>query len=138
MNRQRREAGAATIFVIGMSIVLLVCGGLVIDGGLAINARMKAADDAEQAARVGADSIDIDALRSTGVVSINEGLARQRAAGYLEGRGYTPGRYQVVVVGNSVEVAVQDTTETTLLQLVGIRTFEVDAAATSEPATEPD
>ncbi len=135
---RRLERGAASIFVIGMSIVLLVCGGLVVDGGLAINARMKAADDAEQAARVGADSIDVDALRSTGVVTVNEGLARQRAAGYLEGRGYTPGRYQIAVVGNAVEVQVQTTSDTTLLQLVNIPPFQINAAATSEPETEPE
>lgn len=136
MTDQRRERGAATIFVIGMSIVLLVCGGLVVDGGLAINARMKAADDAEQAARVAADSIDVDLLRSNGVISINENLARQRAADYLIARGYTPGRYQVTFPPGGVRVAVQDTTETTLLQLVQITKFDVDAAATAEPETE--
>ncbi len=140
MSRRRRasrqERGAATIFVIGMSIVLLVCGGLVVDGGLAINARMKAADDAEQAARVAADSIDQGLLRSQGVIAIDQTMAASRAASYLVDRGYTPGRYQVTFPGDGVRVAVQDTTETTLLQLVNISTFEIDAAATAEPETE--
>lgn len=137
-HRQRLERGAATIFVIGMSIVLLVCGGLVIDGGLAINARMRAADDAEQAARVAADSINEDLLRSTGTISINQDLARARAADYLLARGYTQGRYQVTFPGEGVRVAVQDTTETTLLQLINVTKFDVDAAATAEPETEPN
>lgn len=137
MRRQHQERGAATIFVIGMSVVLLVCGGLVIDGGLAINARMRAADDAEQAARVAADSIDEGLLRTEGTIVINQDLANQRAADYLVARGYTPGRYQVTFpVGGGVRVAVQDTTKTTLLQLVQITTFEIDAAATAEPETE--
>ena len=56
----RSEQGSATVFVIGFAIVLFLCAGLVIDGGLAINKRMRIADDAEQAARIGADSIDVE------------------------------------------------------------------------------
>lgn len=138
MNPRRTERGSASIFVIGMSIVLLVCGGLVVDGGLAINARMRVADDAEQAARVGADSVDIDLLRAGGALVINQDLARQRADAYLAGRGYAPGQYAVAVDGDRVQVSVQDTTETTLLKLVNIDEYDVRADAASTPQTEPD
>ncbi|MCD9199263.1 TadE/TadG family type IV pilus assembly protein [Aeromicrobium wangtongii] len=134
----RSEKGSASIFVIGMSLVLLVCAGLVVDGGLAINARMRVADDAEQAARVGADSIDVTELRSGGALKIDGDLARQRAAGYLQDRGYVAGQYTVDADGNAVIVEVQDTTETALLKLVNIKNFVVNGRATAEPATEPD
>jgi hypothetical protein len=133
------ERGMAALFVIGMSVMLLVCAGLVVDGGLAINARMRTADDAEQAARVGADSVDLDVLRSTGAISIDVGLARQRAAGYLATRGYGVGQYAVdVQPDGSVEVEVEDTTSTLLLGIVGIGTFTVGAGATATPQTGVD
>ncbi len=138
MRRRHAERGSASIFTIGMAIVLLVCAGLVVDGGLAINARMRVADDAEQAARVGADSIDIAQLRDSGTLVVDEGLARDRAASYLRGRGYSNGQYRIDVNGNAVEVAVQDIADTSLLKLVNINSYEVNAAATSVPETEAD
>jgi Flp pilus assembly protein TadG len=136
-RRVRDEAGSAAVFVIGMAIVLFVCAGLVIDGGLAINARMRVADDAEQASRVGADSLDIDQLRATGAVVIDEPLARQRAAKYLEDRGYAPGQFEVDPQGGTVAVTVHDTTSTIILGLVNIPKFNVSASATATPETGP-
>jgi hypothetical protein len=138
MNRRRSERGSASIFVIGMSIVLLVCAGLVVDGGLAINARMRVADDAEQAARVAADSIDVELLRSGGALVIDAGLARQRASAYLARRGYSAGQYQIDVDDAEVEVDVEDTTETSLLKLINIDSYDVRASARSVPETEAD
>ncbi len=138
MSRIRNERGAASIFVIGMSIILLVCAGLVVDGGLAINARMRVADDAEQASRVGADSINLDILRAGGGVVIDQDLAAQRSADYLSSRGYTPGQYSLNVDGETVSVTVRDTTDTMILGVVGIDTYDVEAAASATPETEPD
>jgi Flp pilus assembly protein TadG len=136
--RRRDERGAATIFVIGMAIVLLVAAGLVIDGGLAINARMKVADDAEQAARAGADAIDLDALRNTGEVTIEPGLAQSAATDYLSDLGYGTGQYDVTVAGDSVDVTVRDRVATALLELVNISNFDVQAFATASPLTGPN
>lgn len=132
-----KERGSASIFVIGMSLVLLVCAGLVVDGGLAINARMRVADDAEQAARVGADSINVAQLRAGGDLEVDADLARQRAASYLRDRGYVTGQYRVDTEGNAVVVQVQDTSETALLKLVNINDFVVNGRATAEPDTGP-
>lgn len=136
MSRRDDERGSAAIFVIGMSLVLMVCAGLVVDGGTAINARMRVADDAEQAARVAADSIDVDLLRSGGGLVVNETLAKQRASAYLARRGYAPSQYGIDVNGNQVDVEVQDTTETTLLKLIDVDTYDVKASATSVPETQ--
>ena len=138
MSRKRDQRGAASIFVLGMSVVLLVCAGLVVDGGLAINARMRVADDAEQASRVGADSINLDVLREGGGVEIDPGLAAQRSADYLSSRGYTPGQYSLNVEGQTVSVTLRDTTDTMILGVVGIDTYDVGAAASATPETEPD
>lgn len=135
----RAERGSATVFVIGMSLMLLVCAGLVVDGGLALNARQRAADDAEQASRLAADSIDVDELRATGEIVIDTDLARQRAAGYLQSRGYATANYGIVpnAATGAVRVQVRDTTSSLILGLVGIPTFTVNAAATSTPETGP-
>ena len=77
--------------MIGFAIVLFLCAGLVIDGGLAINKRMRIADDAEQAARIGADSIDVNEFRRTETLVIDEPLARQRISGYMADLGYGSG-----------------------------------------------
>ena len=135
---RRSERGSASIFVLGMSVVLMVCAGLVVDGGLAINARMQVADDAEQASRVGADSIDLAILRSGGGIVIDPGLAAQRSAEYLNGRGYAPGQYSLDIVGETVSVTVRDTTDTMILGLVGIDAYDVEAAASATPETEAE
>jgi Flp pilus assembly protein TadG len=134
---RRTEAGSAAVFVIGFAIVLFVAAGLVIDGGLALNARMRVADDAEQAARVGADSLDVDALRQSGEIVIDSGLAQQRAAQFLLTAGYTPAQFAVAVQPDQqgVRVQVQDTVPTGLLGLVQIDEFEVNASAVSAPQT---
>lgn len=129
------ERGAASVFVVGMAVMLLVCAGLVVDGGLAINARMKVADDAEQASRVGADSIDVDTLRSEQRLVIDQLMAEQRAAQFLSDRGYGAGQYAVSVTGDSVVVTVRDTVQPMILQIVQIPPFDVEATAASAPET---
>jgi Flp pilus assembly protein TadG len=138
LQRRRREKGSATVFVLGMSIVLFICAGLVVDGGLAINARMRVADDAEQASRVGADSINLDVLRAGGGVEIDPDLAQQRASNYLQDRGYGVGQYAIEVDGGTVSVEVRDISETKILRAFGIiDQYDVQAGAVSVPETGP-
>jgi hypothetical protein len=137
MRAGGRERGSASIFVLGMSIVLMVCAGLVVDGGLAINARMRIADDAEQAARVGADAIDVQGLRDSGTVVIDPEAARVRASTYLQARGYSQGEYEVLPEAGRVVVTISDTFDTALLKLVNISKFDINARATSTPETGP-
>jgi len=132
---RHRERGGATIFVLAMSLVLMLCAGLVIDGGMGINARMRVADDAEQAARAGANAVDVDVLRGGGDLVIDPGLAQTFARDFLAARGYSAGQYDVEVDGNSVGVRVRDTSETTMLKLVGINQYPVQARATATAAT---
>ncbi len=53
------EVGVVTAFVVVMAIALLLVTGLVFDGGRAIVAKRHAINVAEQAARAGAQAIDI-------------------------------------------------------------------------------
>lgn len=131
----RRERGGATIFVLGMSLVLMLCAGLVIDGGMGINARMRVADDAEQAARAGANAVNVDQLRSGGALAVDPGLARLYAQDFLSARGYPASQFSITVNANTVAIEVRDTSETTMLKLIGIDQYPVTARATATAAT---
>ena len=136
---KRDERGSATVFVIGFAIVLFLCAGLVIDGGLAINKRMRIADDAEQAARIGADSIDVTALRRGNDPDhpvIDKQLARQRISGYLGDLGYGGGNWTADIQADRVSVSLNDVSKTFILNLFDVR-FPVRASAEAVPDTGP-
>jgi hypothetical protein len=135
-----RDAGAATLFVIGLSTMLLVLAGLVVDGGLAINARAEAADVAEQAARAGAQEIDEGVLRDTGQIELGDG-AVGRAEDFLFASGFVAGGGEVgeiTVVGDEITVGVTRQYDTMLLSLIGFNTFNIAAEATARPAVGID
>jgi Flp pilus assembly protein TadG len=134
MTRRRDERGSATVFVIGFAIVLFLCAGLVIDGGLAINKRMRIADDAEQAARIGADSIDVNEFRRSETLRIDQQLARSRISGYMADLGYGGGNWTADIGPDEVSVSVQDTSKTFILNLVNVK-FPVRASADAVPDT---
>ncbi len=67
--RGDRGSGAAAVLI--FAFVFLSLAAFVIDGGLSISQRERAADIAEQAARYAAEDIDQAALRSNGAVVIN-------------------------------------------------------------------
>ena len=134
--RVRDDRGAATIFVVGLSVMLLVVAGLVVDGGLAINARSTAFDIAEQAARAGAKEVDIETLRSTGRVQVDRGAGETAANDFLDkalADKRSPTR-EVTVDGNEVNVRVGYEVRTALLGLVGRQSFTVGARATARAA----
>jgi Flp pilus assembly protein TadG len=135
--RARDERGSATVFVIGFAMVLLLCAGLVIDGGLAINKRMRIADDAEQAARIGADSIDVlEFRRSNGVnLVIDRQLAQQRIGNYMSSLGYDHSNFHAEVDRDQVAVFLNDTSKTYILNLVGVD-FHPVASAVAVPDTD--
>jgi Flp pilus assembly protein TadG len=66
------EEGTISMFTVFFTIIVFLLAGLLVDGGLAIHARQRAADIAEEAARAGANNIDINTLRAHGKVQIIE------------------------------------------------------------------
>jgi Flp pilus assembly protein TadG len=126
------ERGSATIFVVGFAIVLFACAGLAIDGGRAINARDRATDVAEQAARAGADQLDKGSLRNGGAVVLDQAAAQTRAESFVLAALYTP---RVTFAAGAVTVRASATYRTALLGIVGINTIDVSGVATANPAT---
>ena len=79
----RDERGTVTAFVASFTIALLAVGGLVVDGGYILAARQRAYDEADAAARAGAQAIDVDALRSGGDATVVAADAQRRVDEYL-------------------------------------------------------
>ena len=123
----RLDAGSVSGFVVVITVTVLCCGGLVVDGARIVGAKVSAADHAENAARAGAQQVV--ALRS-GVWVIDPVRATKSAKDYLSSHGVAG---TVIVTANRVTVTVRSTVQTTLLRLVGISRKTVGASRSSIP-----
>lgn len=126
-----RDAGNASIVLVLITPALFGVAGLVVDGGRALNARQKATDQAEQAARAAADAVDIDAIRTGEALVIDPLAARAAAQRYLAAAG---GVGTVSVEQGSVTVTVRATTTTAFFAVIGIHQLIVSGTATARPA----
>ncbi|KAA1427200.1 hypothetical protein [Nocardioides antri] len=128
--RTRDERGAASAFIVGMTITMLVVAGLVVDGGGALNAKSTIADDVEAAAVAGAQATDELHYRQHDELVVNPAEAEARAREVLASRGYTDIR--VYATETTVTVSARDTVATKMLLLIGFNEFDIDATATAE------
>ena len=126
-----RDAGNASIVLVLITPALFGVAGLVVDGGRAINARQRAADQAEQAARAAADALDVDAVRTGAALVLDPVAARAAAERYLAASGATG---FVAVRQGTVSVTVTGTTSTVFLAVIGMNQIHVTGTATSRPA----
>ena len=78
------ERGSATIWMLGLSLMLLALGGLAMDFWRALTVQVELNALADSAAVVGASGVDEGLHRTTGEVTADEGLARVLVARYLE------------------------------------------------------
>ena len=111
------ESGMVTAFVVIFTLALLLMAGLVLDGGLALAAKVQAIDDAQAAARAGAQAIDIPTYRASGQITLDPAQATADAEHYLAAAGHTG---TVSVNGEQVTVTVTITQPTQILSLAGI------------------
>ena len=122
----RGDSGTLSLFVVLFTPVVVLLAALLVDGGIAINARERAADVAQQAARAGANDLDVAALRS-GAVELDPGACNVATAfvGKYIGIGATPGSCAFVPVNGhpGIKVYATVTVRSQLLGLIGIGTF---------------
>ena len=128
LARGRGDQGTVTAFVASFTIALLAIAGLVVDGGYVLAARRSAFDEAEAAARSGAQAIDIDSLRRGEPVALVPDEAKQRALAYLAARGHDG---TVDVEGDVVTVHVHFEQPMVLLGLVGVGPATINATGTA-------
>ena len=131
-SRVRDERGASTAIVVLFAVALLAVAGLVIDGGYALGARREAMNQAEQAARAGADALDDGALRD-GETRVDPGRAVTAAQRYLHSVGATG---SVQINGGEVRVTVTAQQPTRILTAVGVGSIGVRATSTATSIDE--
>jgi hypothetical protein len=133
----REDRGAATAWAILMvAVVGLLCGA-VLDGGNAMAAKVAALDLAQQAARSGANALDLTALRDTGLIRLDPAAAEAAARRFLDAADLDAADSSVTATGTEVTVTVTRTEPTLLLQAAGVPTLTITATAHAAPATGP-
>lgn len=130
----RPDSGQVTVFVVGVMAALLLLAGLVVDGGDVLAARTTAIDNAQAAARAGAQAISLSAYRSSGEVVLDPGAAQAAAAAYLRGVGETG---TVSVSGDTVTVTVRLRQPLAILSVVGVPSVTVTGTGTATPVLGP-
>ena len=128
----RRDEGSATAFTVVIVPALLLVAGLVLDLGLAMNARVRALAVAEEAARAGAGALDPVQLRHGDHPTLDPVRAQAAARSYLAEVG-DDGAVTATTGLVTVTVKVQQRAE--LLRLIGITSFKIAGTATAVPAT---
>jgi Putative Flp pilus-assembly TadE/G-like len=127
-----------SVFVVIFSVVVFLLAGLLVDGGAAINARLKAADIAEQAARAAADQIDTEGLRATGQVRLlaDDGAVCGRAEEIVGAQEVDGARMTGCTTGGGdaeVTVRVSVQWKALFLSVLGFGGSEMTAEATAAP-----
>ncbi|MFD5696497.1 Tad domain-containing protein [Streptomyces lasiicapitis] len=127
----RGDDGQVTVFVVLITVAVVMFAGLVVDGGLALAAKVRAIGEAQEAARSGAQAIDLAAYRSNGSVRLLPDEAHRRAHDYLTSTGDTG---TVETTSTTVTVKVTAHQRTQFLSLLGIDTLTVTATGSAQPA----
>lgn len=111
---------------------LLLASGLVLDGGAALSAKDRALGEAAEAARAGADALDVVIYRETGRAVLDPVRARAAAERYLAATG---DRFTVTASADAVTVTVRADYRTQLLDVGGLDVIHVAGQATAHPVT---
>lgn len=131
-----RDRGTIAMYTVLFTPVVIMLAGLLVDGGLAIHARQRAADMAEQAARAGANQIDTDALRQTGEPVLDPGRARAAACDLLASYSDQVTGSQCDADEQEVAVSVRISVRPQLLGIIpGFGEFQMTSSATARPVT---
>ena len=126
----RDEAGQVAAFVAVFALALVFLAGLVVDGGAALAAKRRAMNEAEGAARAGAQALDLDAYRRGGTYTLDPDAARDAALSYLARTGHAEGA-EVAVAGERVSVSVRFDQPMTILGAGGVGSVSVSGTGTA-------
>lgn len=124
----RSDRGSVTAFVTVFTVALLGVAGLVFDGGLLLAAQRRAFDEAEAAARAGAQALDVGALRAGAGVQLDPLEAERLAGEHLASIGREG---TVEVNGDTIRVRTSFRQDLTILSAFGFgpRTVEGEGVA---------
>lgn len=125
-----REHGSVTVFVAGVALALVGVAGLVADGGAVLAASERAFNEAEAAARAGAQAVSPAALHG-GPLSFDSTDAASTARAYLVSTGHDG---TVSVANDTVEVTVTFDEPLPILALIGPRHARITGRASARAA----
>jgi len=133
------DQGSVTIWMLGLSILLLVFGGLALDYWRALALQRELAAVADSAAIAAASGIDEEVYRATGEVVLEETRARGLAESAVEWQGVELLNLAVDVESTSVSVTLTGEVE---LGLLGVfidqsEPMTVRGSATAVPVLVP-
>lgn len=126
----RDEHGRVTAFVVVITTACLVFAGLVLDGGLALAAKTTAIGHAQEAARAGAQELDLAAYRTGGDARLDPSAAQAAAQRYLGAVGATG---TVAADATTVRVHVDTQQRTQILGLIGLGEIAVSGDGQARP-----
>ena len=135
-RRSSDEAGWTTVWVLGLSMLLLSVGGISLDLWRAFAERRTIAAMADAAAVAGASGLDESALRSTGTLRLDPGHARQLARTSLATQpdGDHLSSFDVTATPDAVTVIARGRANLTLLRVVaGGEPLDVTVTSTARP-----
>lgn len=124
------ENGRVTAFVVVLVAAVIAFSGLVLDGGIALASKIRAIGEAQEAARAGAQAIDLSAYRSSGALRLVPAQATALGRQYLAAAGHSG---TVSVADNTVNVTVTVSQPTQLLGLIGIGSITVTGTGQAQP-----
>ncbi len=127
------ERGSITAFVAVVASALVLVAGMAYDGGQVIVAHNAARNDAERAARAGAQQIDLDHLRATNEPRLDPAAAEAAALEYLERAGASG---TATASGTSITVTVTRTQPMRILPGAD-RIITVSETATAVDEVQP-
>jgi hypothetical protein len=125
-----QDSGQITAFVVVMAAALVLLIGLVLDGGLTLAARERALGEAQEAARAGAQGINLAIYRQNGSLVLAPAEAVADARAYLAHIGATG---TASATGTTVTVTVTIVQPMQILSAAGLTAITVHATATAVP-----
>jgi hypothetical protein len=140
-SRMTGERGAVTVWILGLSIILLFLGGFSVDLWRAFTERRVLAGMADGAVVVGATAINTDVWRATGVVELEPTEAQARMNAYLLGHPEWDPAMSATInpAPDGVLVRLEQDVDFTLLRVLlpGEEPFRVGVTASAEPVLRP-
>lgn len=116
-ERLRDDRGTITLPLTVLALALLVSVGLVVDGGAKIRAVQLATRVAAEAARAGAQEVNVGVVQTGGQITIDPHRARLAAQALLADAGVSG---TVSATPTSVAVTASSTRPTVFLGMLGI------------------
>lgn len=135
---KRHDRGQATVFVLGMVLVVFAISGLAVDGTKAFLMRRTLQGAADAAALAGAGELDRSLLYTSGGrrLRLDPASARHAAIKFLDLRGL-PGDAEVQTSEARVIVTLRSEVTTSFLRLIGVSRLPVAVEAGSAPVIDP-